>query len=195
MLGADGEGKGAKGLFRDRFCARMWGGTSHNSSPNPENPFLACQDAMLVALKSLMPACLFNVIGFGSTFKTLFPSSQTYNEVRKDEAGTGRAWVVRSRGKAGKRKRVLLTSCPPLLDLDDAPVRRTKEGLALFGQFSDISAFWALPFKMKNMLGRVWGTERGCREREKEHTHPRPAAQWSLCLRRTTDPCKVGLKK
>ncbi|XP_008588820.1 PREDICTED: von Willebrand factor A domain-containing protein 5B1 [Galeopterus variegatus] len=38
------------------------------------------KDAMLVALKSLMPACLFNVIGFGSTFKTLFPYSQTYNE-------------------------------------------------------------------------------------------------------------------
>ncbi|XP_059936400.1 von Willebrand factor A domain-containing protein 5B1 [Mesoplodon densirostris] len=38
------------------------------------------KDATLVALKSLMPACLFNVIGFGSTFKTLFPSSQTYSE-------------------------------------------------------------------------------------------------------------------
>nr|XP_020024252.1 von Willebrand factor A domain-containing protein 5B1-like isoform X1 [Castor canadensis]XP_020024253.1 von Willebrand factor A domain-containing protein 5B1-like isoform X1 [Castor canadensis] len=38
------------------------------------------KDAMLVVLKSLMPACLFNIIGFGSTFKTLFPSSQTYNE-------------------------------------------------------------------------------------------------------------------
>lgn len=36
---------------------------------------------MLVALKSLMPTCLFNVIGFGSTFKTLFPSSQIYSEV------------------------------------------------------------------------------------------------------------------
>nr|XP_014710652.2 von Willebrand factor A domain-containing protein 5B1 isoform X2 [Equus asinus] len=41
---------------------------------------LLVKDAMLVALKSLMPACLFNVIGFGSTFKTLFPSSQTYSE-------------------------------------------------------------------------------------------------------------------
>lgn len=49
---------------------------------------------MLVALKSLMPACLFNVIGFGSTFKTLFPSSQTYNEVRRGKAGTGREWVT-----------------------------------------------------------------------------------------------------
>ncbi|KAM5248203.1 von Willebrand factor A domain-containing protein 5B1 isoform 2-T2 [Ctenodactylus gundi] len=38
------------------------------------------KDAMLVALKSLIPACRFNVIGFGSTFKSLFPSSQTYNE-------------------------------------------------------------------------------------------------------------------
>uniref|UniRef100_A0A8C5KX45 von Willebrand factor A domain containing 5B1 n=1 Tax=Jaculus jaculus TaxID=51337 RepID=A0A8C5KX45_JACJA len=38
------------------------------------------KDAMLVALKSLMPACLFNVIGFGSTFKALFASSRTYSE-------------------------------------------------------------------------------------------------------------------
>ncbi|NXB20368.1 VW5B1 protein, partial [Rhagologus leucostigma] len=38
------------------------------------------KDALLVVLKSLMPACLFNVIGFGSTFKTLFPASQAYCE-------------------------------------------------------------------------------------------------------------------
>uniref|UniRef100_A0A8D0G6Z9 von Willebrand factor A domain containing 5B1 n=1 Tax=Sphenodon punctatus TaxID=8508 RepID=A0A8D0G6Z9_SPHPU len=38
------------------------------------------KDALLVILKSLAPACLFNIIGFGSTFKTLFPSSQTYCE-------------------------------------------------------------------------------------------------------------------
>uniref|UniRef100_A0A8C5U2Q1 von Willebrand factor A domain containing 5B1 n=1 Tax=Malurus cyaneus samueli TaxID=2593467 RepID=A0A8C5U2Q1_9PASS len=38
------------------------------------------KDALLVILKSLMPACLFNVIGFGSTFKTLFPASQAYGE-------------------------------------------------------------------------------------------------------------------
>ncbi|KAF4801403.1 von Willebrand factor A domain-containing protein 5B1 isoform X5 [Turdus rufiventris] len=38
------------------------------------------QDALLVILKSLMPACLFNIIGFGSTFKTLFPISQGYCE-------------------------------------------------------------------------------------------------------------------
>ncbi|XP_063798225.1 von Willebrand factor A domain-containing protein 5B1 [Pseudophryne corroboree] len=38
------------------------------------------RDAMLVILKSLMPTSLFNIIGFGSTFKSLFPSSQSYNE-------------------------------------------------------------------------------------------------------------------
>ncbi|NXX86781.1 VW5B1 protein, partial [Urocolius indicus] len=38
------------------------------------------KDALLVILKSLMPACLFNIIGFGSTFKPLFPASRTYCE-------------------------------------------------------------------------------------------------------------------
>ncbi|XP_064534747.1 von Willebrand factor A domain-containing protein 5B1 isoform X1 [Pseudopipra pipra] len=38
------------------------------------------KDALLVVLKSLMPTCLFNIIGFGSTFKTLFPASQAYCE-------------------------------------------------------------------------------------------------------------------
>ncbi|XP_005353438.1 von Willebrand factor A domain-containing protein 5B1 [Microtus ochrogaster] len=44
------------------------------------------KEAMLVALKSLMPACLFNVIGFGSTFKTVFASSQIYNEANLAKA-------------------------------------------------------------------------------------------------------------
>ncbi|NXJ06049.1 VW5B1 protein, partial [Odontophorus gujanensis] len=38
------------------------------------------KDALLVALKSLMPTCLFNIITFSSTFKTLFPSSRMYCE-------------------------------------------------------------------------------------------------------------------
>ncbi|XP_041911218.1 von Willebrand factor A domain-containing protein 5B1 [Arvicola amphibius] len=44
------------------------------------------KEAMLVALKSLMPACLFNVVGFGSTFKTVFASSQIYNEANLAKA-------------------------------------------------------------------------------------------------------------
>ncbi|XP_075418708.1 von Willebrand factor A domain-containing protein 5B1 [Tenrec ecaudatus] len=77
------------------------------SGPN----ILCVKNAMLVALKSLLPTCLFNVIGFGSTFKTLFPSSQTYNEeslalacdniqrMRADMGGTNilspLKWVIR----------------------------------------------------------------------------------------------------
>lgn len=38
---------------------------------------------MVVILKSLVPGCLFNIIGFGSTFKSLFTSSQNYDEVKK----------------------------------------------------------------------------------------------------------------
>ncbi|NXG40308.1 VW5B1 protein, partial [Dromaius novaehollandiae] len=69
------------------------------------------KDALLVVLKSLRPACLFNVVGFGSTFKALFPASQTYCEeslavacesVKKIRADMGAAnvfsplkWVVR----------------------------------------------------------------------------------------------------
>ncbi|XP_028850711.1 von Willebrand factor A domain-containing protein 5B1-like [Denticeps clupeoides] len=38
------------------------------------------KDAMVVILKSLFPACLFNIVGFGSTFKALFSASQPYDE-------------------------------------------------------------------------------------------------------------------
>ncbi|XP_059188420.1 von Willebrand factor A domain-containing protein 5B1 [Centropristis striata] len=38
------------------------------------------KDAMVVILKSLVPGCLFNIVGFGSTFKSLFTTSQNYEE-------------------------------------------------------------------------------------------------------------------
>lgn len=44
---------------------------------------------MVVILKSLVPGCLFNIIGFGSTFKALFTTSQNYEEVKRlDRAST-----------------------------------------------------------------------------------------------------------
>lgn len=53
-----------------------------------------------MALKSLMPACLFNVVGFGSTFKTVFASSQVYNEVRRGKSGPG--WMMGSGEQEGE---------------------------------------------------------------------------------------------
>ncbi|XP_077400010.1 von Willebrand factor A domain-containing protein 5B1 [Vanacampus margaritifer] len=69
------------------------------------------KDAMVVILKSLVPGCLFNLISFGSTFKSLFPSSQNYEEealalaceyvrkIRADMGGTNilapLKWILR----------------------------------------------------------------------------------------------------
>ncbi|XP_049611097.1 von Willebrand factor A domain-containing protein 5B1 isoform X1 [Syngnathus scovelli] len=69
------------------------------------------KDAMVVILKSLVPGCLFNVISFGSTFKSLFPSSRNYEEealalaceyvrkIRADMGGTNiltpLKWILR----------------------------------------------------------------------------------------------------
>ncbi|KAM4572154.1 von Willebrand factor A domain-containing protein 5B1 [Fundulus diaphanus] len=69
------------------------------------------KDAMVVILKSLVPGCLFNIVGFGSTFKSLFTTSQNYEEealaqacdyirkMRADMGGTNilapLTWIVR----------------------------------------------------------------------------------------------------
>ncbi|XP_061647363.1 von Willebrand factor A domain-containing protein 5B1 [Phyllopteryx taeniolatus] len=69
------------------------------------------KDAMVVILKSLLPGCLFNLISFGSTFKSLFSCSQNYEEealaqaseyvrkIRADMGGTNilapLKWILR----------------------------------------------------------------------------------------------------
>ncbi|XP_071380506.1 von Willebrand factor A domain-containing protein 5B1 [Centroberyx affinis] len=69
------------------------------------------KDAMMVILKSLVPGCLFNIIGFGSMFKSLFTTSQNYEEealglaceyirkIRADMGGTNilapLSWILR----------------------------------------------------------------------------------------------------
>uniref|UniRef100_A0A3P8UHP1 von Willebrand factor A domain containing 5B1 n=1 Tax=Amphiprion percula TaxID=161767 RepID=A0A3P8UHP1_AMPPE len=69
------------------------------------------KDAMVVILKSLVPGCLFNIIGFGSTFKSLYTTSQNYEEdalalaceyvrkIRADMGGTNilapLSWILR----------------------------------------------------------------------------------------------------
>ncbi|KAM6435479.1 von Willebrand factor A domain-containing protein 5B1 isoform 2-T2 [Liasis olivaceus] len=69
------------------------------------------KEALLVILKSLGSVCLFNVVGFGSTFKAVFPASQTYSEenlavacesvkkIRADMGGTNLLsplkWIIR----------------------------------------------------------------------------------------------------
>ncbi|XP_019907008.2 von Willebrand factor A domain-containing protein 5B1 isoform X2 [Esox lucius] len=75
------------------------------------------KDAMVVILKSLVPANMFNIIGFGSTFKSLFTTSQSYDEetvamaceyirkIRADMGGTNLLaplnWILRQPMQAG----------------------------------------------------------------------------------------------
>ncbi|XP_072210219.1 von Willebrand factor A domain-containing protein 5B1 isoform X3 [Excalfactoria chinensis] len=84
------------------------------------------KDALLVALKSLMPACLFNIITFSSTFKILFPASRTYCEdslavacesIRRMHADTGSPnilsplkWIIRQPIRRGHPRLLFLLS-------------------------------------------------------------------------------------
>ncbi|KAL7978539.1 hypothetical protein Chor_005521 [Crotalus horridus] len=97
------------------------------------------KDALVVILKSLMPGCLFNVIGFGSTFKAVFPASQAYSEenlagacesikkIRADMGGTNLLpplkWALRQPIQRGHPRLLFL--------LTDGAVGNTGKILAL----------------------------------------------------------------
>ncbi|KAF5892060.1 von Willebrand factor A domain-containing protein 5B1, partial [Clarias magur] len=82
------------------------------------------KDAMVVILKSLFPACLFNIIGFGSTFKPAFASSQSCDEeslataceyikkIRADMGGTNVLaplnWILRQPVQRGHPRLLFL---------------------------------------------------------------------------------------
>ncbi|RXN10029.1 von Willebrand factor A domain-containing 5B1 [Labeo rohita] len=82
------------------------------------------KDAMVVILKSLFPACLFNIVGFGSKFKTLFATSQSYDEeslalacehvkkIRADMGGTNILaplnWILRQPMQRGHPRLLFL---------------------------------------------------------------------------------------
>ncbi|XP_029013120.1 von Willebrand factor A domain-containing protein 5B1 isoform X2 [Betta splendens] len=82
------------------------------------------KDAMVVVLKSLMPGCFFNIVGFGSAFRALFTTSQNYEEealalacdyVRKLKADMGGTnilaplnWILRQPAISGHPRLVFL---------------------------------------------------------------------------------------
>ena len=50
-------------------------------------PFIrSASETLVLFLKSIPPGCSFNIIGFGSSYKTLFPSSVPYNQGNLDKA-------------------------------------------------------------------------------------------------------------
>ena len=46
----------------------------------------SASETLVLFLKSIPPGCSFNIIGFGSSYRTLFPSSVPYNQQNLDVA-------------------------------------------------------------------------------------------------------------
>ena len=46
----------------------------------------SARDTLILFLKSIPPGCYFNIIGFGSQYSPLFPSSVLYNQANLDVA-------------------------------------------------------------------------------------------------------------
>lgn len=128
----------------------------------------------MVALKSLMPACLFNVVGFGSTFKTVFASSQIYNEVRRGKSGPG--WMMGSGEQEGEgnSKGVTLGTATEAACLRLADAFRSL-----------------LPLTVKSVRSWIWrvGTK------DRDTSCPWPATHHSPYLLRIMGSSKAELQK
>ncbi|NXT52743.1 VW5B1 protein, partial [Pluvianellus socialis] len=133
------------------------------------------KDALLVILKSLMPACLFNIIGFGSTFKTLFPASQTYCEeslaiacesikrIRADMGGTNvlspLKWVIRQPIHRGHPRLLFL--------LTDGAIGNTGKVLELLRNHSCSTRCYSFgigPNACRRLVGGLAAVSRGIAE-------------------------------
>ncbi|TRY71341.1 hypothetical protein DNTS_016581 [Danionella cerebrum] len=137
------------------FCPNLRSTTSDLRSVQGEFIFLVDRsgsmsgvninrDAMMVILKSLFPACYFNIVGFGSKFKTLFSSSQSYDEesltaaceyvkkIRADMGGTNILaplnWILRQPMQRGHPRLLFL--------LTDGAVSNTGKVIALLRSHS-----------------------------------------------------------
>ncbi|KTF88234.1 hypothetical protein cypCar_00013650 [Cyprinus carpio] len=120
------------------------------------------KDAMVVILKSLFPACLFNIVGFGTKFKTLFATSQSYNEeslalacehvrkIRADMGGTNILaplnWILRQPMQRGHPRLLFLLT-------DGAMIKSLKKSMT--SVLTDISIEWLYPETKEILLSPV----------------------------------------
>ena len=56
------------------------------------------QNALTVCLRSMMAGCRFNIVGFGSTYESLFPESRPYDETSLNEASAHAASLMADLG-------------------------------------------------------------------------------------------------
>uniref|UniRef100_A0A8C5QBS1 von Willebrand factor A domain containing 5B1 n=1 Tax=Leptobrachium leishanense TaxID=445787 RepID=A0A8C5QBS1_9ANUR len=133
------------------------------------------RDAMLVILKSLMPTSLFNIIGFGSSFKSLFPSSQSYNEenlaiacesikkLRADMGGTNILsplnWIIRQPVCRGYPRLLFL--------LTDGAVSNTGKVIELIRHHSSFTRCYSFGIGQnacRRLVQGVASVSKGCAE-------------------------------
>ncbi|XP_051518790.1 von Willebrand factor A domain-containing protein 5B1 [Myxocyprinus asiaticus] len=133
------------------------------------------KDAMVVILKSLFPACLFNIVGFGSKYKTLFATSQSYDEetlalacehvkkIRADMGGTNLLaplnWVLRQPMQRGHPRLLFL--------LTDGAVTNTGKVIELLrshARFTRCYAFGIGPGACTRLVLGLSAVSRGTAE-------------------------------
>ncbi|XP_051961681.1 von Willebrand factor A domain-containing protein 5B1-like [Xyrauchen texanus] len=133
------------------------------------------KDAMVVILKSLFPACLFNIVGFGSKFKTLFATSQSYDEetlalacehvkkIRADMGGTNILaplnWILRQPIQRGHPRLLFL--------LTDGAVSNTGKVIELLrrhARFTRCYAFGIGPGACRRLVLGLAAVSRGTAE-------------------------------
>ncbi|NWI97034.1 VW5B1 protein, partial [Pitta sordida] len=155
------------------------------------------KDALLVLLKSLMPTCLFNVIGFGSTFKTLFPASQAYCEeslalacksIRRIRADMGSTnilsplkWVIRQPIHRGHPRLLFL--------LTDGAVSNTGKVLELLRNHSCSTRCYSFgigPSACRRLLRGLAAVSRGIAEFLEDGERPQP--KMIRCLKKAMAP-------
>ena len=68
------------------FLVDRSGSMGHGGRSQQARPIDQCRNALQLFLRSLPEGCLFNIVGFGSTFTKLFSSSSAYNAANLDEA-------------------------------------------------------------------------------------------------------------
>ncbi|KAM7405206.1 hypothetical protein PAMP_012486 [Pampus punctatissimus] len=143
------------------------------------------KDAMVVILKSLVPGCLFNIIGFGSAFKSLFTTSQNYEEealalaceyvrkIRADMGGTNILaplnWILRQPMFSGHPRLLFLltdgavSNTGRVIELVRSNARYIRQMIKSLKKtmspvLSDISIEWLFPETKEVLLSPVGNT-------------------------------------
>ncbi|XP_076840489.1 von Willebrand factor A domain-containing protein 5B1 isoform X2 [Brachyhypopomus gauderio] len=133
------------------------------------------KDAMVVILKSLFPACMFNIVGFGTTFKPLFATSQNYSEeslsaacdyvrkIRADMGGTNILapldWVLRQPVQRGHPRQLFL--------LTDGAVSNTGKIISLVRSHAGFTRCYVFGMGQdasRRLVGSLAAVSRGCAE-------------------------------